>query len=212
MDGVTAALLLGVGFLVIVLVLALNRRGSMSTRVEFGLFKGTIVLGSDERQVVERQLRKAEERRGVGADAAGQVPPTATEYAQLHILWCDDNPDFNIYEVLMLRDMGHNIVQTLRTETAMAYLSSGAFDLVITDLTRGENESAGFALLRELSGNWPAVVYAGDIASREQRALELGARAVVNMPRDLLAAVQAVAESRTHAGGDDSSRATDVGT
>ena len=82
--------------------------------------------------------------------------PTST-ILSLHgrsILWVDDEPIDNVYEVSILKRFGANVLSARSTKEALAFLNRGNFDLIISDVHRNENgisnPNAGYELLEEL--------------------------------------------------------------
>lgn len=69
------------------------------------------------------------------------------------ILWVDDQPENNLNERKMFKQLGVDIDVVTNTEDAVTSLQSGNYDLVFSDMTRGENPMAGLDLLNELKKN-----------------------------------------------------------
>jgi len=111
------------------------------------------------------------------------------------ILWVDDFPGNNTSPMEILTAAGHRIETVLNTETAMDRLQSLQYDLVISDMGRADDPSAGITLLREMKQaeiKTPVIIYAsqGAIERYGNAARKLGAVATVNGPTQLLAAVR----------------------
>jgi CheY-like chemotaxis protein len=70
------------------------------------------------------------------------------------ILWVDDNPENNAYQIANLRSEGFEIRQVLSTDEALGMLLSGRFkaDAIISDMGRKERgrfyPTAGLQLIR----------------------------------------------------------------
>ncbi|MEM8641024.1 MAG: response regulator [Cyanobacteria bacterium P01_G01_bin.54] len=85
------------------------------------------------------------------------------------ILWVDDNPDNNIFEINLLQEMGIGVELFLSTDEAVEYLKTGdPIDLIISDIKRGEDDNAGYEFLDFLRGNQaykdiPLVFYMGNV-------------------------------------------------
>jgi CheY-like chemotaxis protein len=200
MGETTVALVLGLAFLVLALILGLlllrrSGGGQLEASAEaFGL-KGRIALDTRSKENVGRKLDEAARKKELpaGRETAKRELERTSSVQAARVLWVDDNPDWNITESLMLRDLGLNILQALSTQDAIRYLDQGDFDLLITDLTRGGDGNAGLDLLRALAHKaFPKIVYAGDPQARSDVALSLGARAVTTTPGQLLEAVLTV--------------------
>lgn len=140
----------------------------------------------------EDVLRRAVRPRAQGSDA---VPK--------RILWVDDDPANNAYEAEVLRQAGGDVVQVTSTELALEALQRGGhYDLVISDMARGDNARAGLDLLERLranGGTLPFVFFAsrgaaerhGAVADRldavmtsERRELFRALRSRIGMPEE----------------------------
>lgn len=107
------------------------------------------------------------------------------------ILWVDDFPDNNDVPAEILRNYGVEIIQVLSTEQAMTALQTRSFDLIISDMGRGNNRRAGLDLLRELSQKGieiPTIIFASARAAERygDDARRLGAVDVTKGPSSLL--------------------------
>jgi CheY-like chemotaxis protein len=92
------------------------------------------------------------------------TPETVNNMTGKAILWVDDNPANNVLVVRMLTKFGLDIEQETSTEAAMAAVRRRKFDLVISDMGRGDDLRAGYTLLKLLrdSGNKvPYFIFAG---------------------------------------------------
>ncbi len=65
-------------------------------------------------------------------------------------LWVDDKPEGNLNEQQALATFGLSILTTTSTEQALQVLDKGTFDVIISDLKRGSDDTAGFKFLEEL--------------------------------------------------------------
>ncbi len=63
------------------------------------------------------------------------------------VLWVDDNPANNFYESVMLKSLGLVIDYAVSTDEADARLSERDYHLVVTDMKRGDVDTAGLTLL-----------------------------------------------------------------
>lgn len=75
------------------------------------------------------------------------------------ILWVDDNPANNELAMRALRKLLLDVVQVTSTEAALSAMEMRAFDLVISDMGRGENMRAGYDLLAQLRGSGRTVPF-----------------------------------------------------
>lgn len=89
----------------------------------------------------------AENRRGT----ARRLEHAARYLKDDRILWVDDYPQNNASLTKLFRKFGMNVDTALSSEEALAKLRSGSYDLLITDMGRGDDPNAGNTLLNELS-------------------------------------------------------------
>lgn len=109
------------------------------------------------------------------------------------VLWVDDNPTNNELAVTALKKFGLDIELATSTEAALAAVQRRTFDLVISDMGRGPDLRAGYALLRSLrdSGSEvPFFIFAGsDTPEFRQAAAAQGAQLSTNDMLELVANV-----------------------
>lgn len=197
----TGEVVLGLALLVVVVVLGVlilkgRSGGRIHTTVQAGMLKFSFELSQEARVQVESQLEAAVATtgKGRGEDSARARLTTTQEIKAARVLWVDDHPDSIVEESLMLASLGFAITQTTSTETALRYLVQGSYEMLITDLGRGDDPEAGLDLLERLprnNGEMVSLVYTMDAGERGARAMDLGAIAVTETPGDLLDAVLA---------------------
>ena len=95
------------------------------------------------------------------------------------ILWVDDFPDNNLRERRVLEDAGCIVDLAISTEEAQGRLVDKRYFLVITDMKRGSNSTAGMDLLQWLQDQGivtPSIVYASNwaAATYENQAKDAG--------------------------------------
>ncbi len=156
--------------------------------------RAELELTNESRKRAERHLEKAATEKGESPQAIKTREDLArTQHIGIGTaLWVDDNPDWNLHENLMLRDLGILITQTLNTEGALRYLEYPEFDAVLTDVTRNGDHDAGFGLITEMRNRGhtqPVIIYSMDKShGQPARAEALGA-SFVTTPDELLQAV-----------------------
>lgn len=69
---------------------------------------------------------------------------------QAQILWVDDHPESNANERRMFRQLGAEADIAKSTDEALEMLCHGGYDLIFSDMTRGDQATAGLDLLRQL--------------------------------------------------------------
>jgi tetratricopeptide (TPR) repeat protein/putative methionine-R-sulfoxide reductase with GAF domain len=88
--------------------------------------------------------------------------PIQLPLRKVQILWVDDNPRSSEQTTATLLSMGASIVQRLSTKEAMSILSGRGFDIIVTNMSRGQESEAGLDLLRKLGSDGfiiPTIVY-----------------------------------------------------
>jgi CheY-like chemotaxis protein len=128
---------------------------------------------------------------------ATSSPPGSVDTAALverRVLWVDDVPENNDYPRQILEEAGVKFVLATTTDDALRVLQERRPDLIISDMGRHGDQTAGIKLLRELKrrGNTvPVIIYSNARGVREhgRDAIELGAAAIPTGPTDLLRSV-----------------------
>jgi CheY-like chemotaxis protein len=80
------------------------------------------------------------------------------------LLWVDDHPENNLNERRMFHQLGVDIDSAKSTEEALAMLAAAKYDVIFSDMARGDEAAAGLDLLRKLQqrGNKvPVIFYMG---------------------------------------------------
>ncbi len=203
-----------VAYALIHLVPAMRQRGFTAT-----IFGNEVKLNgpSEAVETLSENFKKQIDdlRAQLTALQVGGPPPaakelegaTATASATTRtVLWVDDTPSNNLFEVGKLRDEGFVVTQVESTEAAVAALQQTQFDLIITDMSRIERgrrvDDAGLKLIdwmrRQESGDGvlrtPVFVYASSeaVSTYGQAARDAGAIGITASTTELL---QGVAEA-----------------
>ena len=124
------------------------------------------------------------------------VPKVADQLLGKAILWADDNPRNNIYEVEALTKMGLVVDQVVSTVAALEALKRQPYDLVISDMGRGVETLAGYDLLKAIrdDGNpVPFFLFAagGNLPEHVAAAKQRGAQLSTETTGELLSGVVA---------------------
>jgi CheY-like chemotaxis protein len=167
------------------------------------------------KQAVDDQRKQTEQLRqelsllaAQVSELGGAVPAAATAETELEpapaagatrtqrVLWVDDQPSNNSYEIAALKDRKVDVTLVTSTAEALRRLAGDPhFDGIVTDMHRNEDgnsrDTAGLTLLTELRERQieiPAVVYASQAAVERHgaEALELGAVGATANPTALL--------------------------
>jgi CheY-like chemotaxis protein len=147
------------------------------------------------------------EREGAGAKNSQNFPRTADVVEKstspdalrtlrdATVLWVDDNPDNNAADRAALEALGVRFELSTSTEDAIKRLRDGHFRAVISDMKRGDRETAGYDLLEALKSIHPTpplVLYAASSNPEFQaQARARGAFGETNRPSELFALVVA---------------------
>ena len=107
------------------------------------------------------------------------------------ILWVDDNPSNNDSEVLALRKIGLAVDLVDSTSAALDALAKRPYDMVISDMGRGAEKFAGYALLQAIRAHQnpvPFIVYSAEGSKDEHRkaAIQRSALGSTDYPHELL--------------------------
>lgn len=111
------------------------------------------------------------------------------------ILWVDDNPQNNIYEREALQILGSNVDVATSTAEGLLALQSKVYDLVVSDMLRGNNPNEGLTLLEEMrNGRFPQrmVFYVGRVDPK--RGTPEGAFGITHRPDELLHLIMDILE------------------
>ncbi len=129
------------------------------------------------------------------------APEIADNLIGKAILWVDDNPANNELAVRALRKLQLEVDQATSTQAGLDAMQRRHFDLIISDMGRGDNMRAGYELLgaiRRQANAIPFLIFAGsDTKEFRQEALERGAQLSTN---DMLELIDTVID---HLGRDD---------
>ncbi|TCO80782.1 CheY-like chemotaxis protein [Plasticicumulans lactativorans] len=105
------------------------------------------------------------------------------------VLWVDDHPEYTLSERRMLHRLGLFIDPVTDTDAAIRRLAGGSagYDLILSDIARGDDPTAGLSMLRRLREDGisvPLVFYAGTPAPG--KGTPPGAFGVATQPAELL--------------------------
>ena len=119
-----------------------------------------------------------------GTSTTSTFVPDIGKLSGKRILWVDDFPQNNEYPRRILEEAGVQFDLARSTEQGLALAKGGSYNLIISDMARGKNHTAGLDLLRELRSlatAVPVIIYASARAVEQTReqAKALGAREVI---------------------------------
>lgn len=120
-------------------------------------------------------------------------PEVADNLIGKAVLWVDDNPGNNELAVRALRKLQLDVEQATNTASGLAVMGHRHFDLVVSDMGRGDNMRAGYELLaaiRAEGNSVPFLIFAGsDCEEFRQEAAVRGAQLSTNDMIELIDAV-----------------------
>jgi CheY-like chemotaxis protein len=108
-------------------------------------------------------------------------------FARAKILWLDDHPENNLNERRMFRQLQAETDTAKNTEEALEMLRGGQYDLVISDMRRGDDVTAGLEFLqrfRKENECTPVIFYLG--VFDPQKGTPAQAFGITNRPDELL--------------------------
>ena len=105
------------------------------------------------------------------------------------VLWVDDTPSNNTYEVDAFETLGIEVTQVISTAEALNEFANRNYDVVISDFRRDADTEDGYVLLEKLQNMKSPVkyiIYSASVTPEYQKeALEKGAFGETNRPRKL---------------------------
>lgn len=98
-------------------------------------------------------------------DAVNRMKNNLALFEGIKILWIDDVPENNMNERKMFRQLKTEIEFALDTEEALRLLRRKDFDLILSDISRNNNNKAGLEFLKEYEDapmeKRPVIFYVG---------------------------------------------------
>lgn len=146
------------------------------------LLAGVMVLGQGAGDAQPVPFRSAPPLTGDAPDAVGRL------------LWVDDHPENNLYEVRFFENHRIAVHKVTGTADALRLLAMYSYDVVISDMGRGEDRLAGLKLaaqMRDRKDDTPLLIYTvrpdGAAEQEAQRHLvaDAGAQGVVVTPQEV---------------------------
>lgn len=184
---------------IIIIFLLIKFRSSISKFMEsFASRKFTIKVGGNEltmeeaskqqinqirdlrSQVLEIQKQLREMNGGIGIKESRDEKKNVKEEKVNSILWADDRPKNNSYEIAQLEELGINVEIALSTSEAMAMFERNRYERIITDMGRQEggryNATAGIELVKEIrkiDPEIPIIIYSSQRGVERHRTTAL---------------------------------------
>lgn len=114
-----------------------------------------------------------------------QMARTALEGAR--VLWVDDHPENNVWERRLLGAFGVDITTAESTRSALALVSASTFDLIFSDIDRGDAPDEGVHRLPDIrreAPTTPVIFYVGQV--KQSSGPPSGAFGITDDPGELL--------------------------
>ena len=121
----------------------------------------------------QQTLKQAADARGEDVPAvdlgraARRLAQSTALLAGARLLWIDDEPDNNRFERALLEGAGANVDEAVSSNEARRNLGRAAYDLILSDIRRGDDSEAGIDFLQILvDEGWktPVVFYVGEVS------------------------------------------------
>lgn len=107
-------------------------------------------------------------------------------FRDAQILWVDDHPENNLNERRMFRQLRVEVDIAKTTEEALGMLKGGNYDLVLSDISRDQDATAGLKFLSQLKQEQPTpVIFYVGVADTE-KGVPAQAFGITNRPDELL--------------------------
>jgi CheY-like chemotaxis protein len=201
-DTVTIAIIGAIVVLVIFLVSVFAFRDRIQS-IQGGPQGITITLA--DKQAARANLQMAEQTRGQADSDAKPEPERTTrsmrtaedkisgltQKLQKTILWVDDHPSNNDYEVKALKPLGVDVIQVRSNDEAYSAIEKSRPALVVTDIGRDREPTDGMDLTETVAKRWPdlpVLIYTStrSLASKKDEALRRGAKGITAYPSELI--------------------------
>jgi CheY-like chemotaxis protein len=111
------------------------------------------------------------------------------------VLWVDDHPEWNSWEIAFLESMGARVRTVETTKSALA-LVGRSFDILLSDIAREGKESAGVDAMPKLKSAAPETPVIFYIGQAPKRGVPVGAFGITNRPDELFHLILDVLERK----------------
>lgn len=108
------------------------------------------------------ELREIAGHLRIGSSALRRAQRARDMASGARVLWVDDHPEGNRYEILLLESLGIEVVTATNTREAIQRIQTERWNLVLSDVAREHNRSEGLRLLdwlQEQGRGMPVVYY-----------------------------------------------------
>ncbi len=156
-------------------------------------FKAFGIEASFVREGIESAARSAHK---IGVQASSSLMNRLSRYQKksLRVLWVDDNPDTVMYESGVLQNLGMLVEFAKTSSNAMDRLGREKFQLVISDIHRGNENTAGLEFLQQVQSQMPVPMIFYVSTMDPAKGIPPGAFGITDDPNELIHLVLDVAE------------------
>jgi len=120
-------------------------------------------------------------------------PKTQEGFSQASLLWVDDTPANNVYEIETFESLGVEIDLSESTLNAIEKIRNNEYGVIISNMGRPEGDYAGYDLLerkQEIGDTTPYIIYSYPVSEEhKQMAQERGAFGSTDASRELYSMV-----------------------
>ena len=181
---------------IVILIVFLRYRKAFVEGIlpKISVFKAFGIEASFVREGIESAARSANK---TGVQASSSLLQRLSHYPKkaLRVLWVDDNPDTVLYESGVLQNLGMLVELAKTSANAMDRLGREKFQLVISDIHRGDKITAGLDFMRGLQSQperMPIIFYVSTLD--KSRGVPPGAFGITDDPNELIHLVLDAAE------------------
>jgi tRNA A-37 threonylcarbamoyl transferase component Bud32/CheY-like chemotaxis protein len=170
---------------------------AVSAATPFSSTAGLQGLLADARPAARSEFEEAAARLVAGSIVLRRANLARAAADGARILWVDDDPLSNQYEIMLFRSLGADVVTVGSTEEAIEHIRTDAWDVVLSDMVRNRDPTEGLRLLEWLRFREAAphfIFYVSDADPTRDR--PLGSFGLTNRVDELIHLVFDVLERR----------------
>jgi CheY-like chemotaxis protein len=182
-------------FLIVILLVLFYRPIRDVLLPNLSAFKAMGVELSFVKDSIDAALELAEKSPQWKVEVSSTDKTRALKRAKRHLkifrdaqfLWVDDHPENNLNERRMFRQLKAEIDTAKSTEEALGILKNDCYDLIISDMARGNEATAGLKFLeqfRKVNETTPVIFYVG--VFDPEKGVPVQAFGITNRPDELL--------------------------
>ena len=159
-------------FLLFIIILIINRQSIRELLMKLGSIEAVGVKLTMVGDWIDAAIQLAEKSPQWKVEISAEEKERALNRTKKHlglfkgvqILWVDDDPENNLNERRMFRQLNVDIDTAKSTEEALDMLKNGKYDLIISDMVRDNKPDAGIEFLQRFhreNKTIPVIFYMG---------------------------------------------------